>query len=99
MSAKHTPGPWAIDGCGSLGNLDVIYGSGRITMMECENDEISDDELFANAALIAATPDLLEALDRAEAFISGFEDDDTQEGVTEMLAAIRVAIAKAKGEA
>lgn len=42
---------------------------------------------------------VLEALDRAEAFIDGFEDDDTQEGVGEMLAAIRVALAKAKGEA
>ena len=42
---------------------------------------------------------VLEALDRAEAFIAGFEDDDTQEGVTDMLAAIRVALAKAKGEA
>lgn len=42
---------------------------------------------------------VLEALERAEAFIAGFEDDDTQEGVTDMLTAIRVAIAKAKGEA
>jgi hypothetical protein len=42
--------------------------------------------------------DLLAALDRAEAFISGFEDDDTQEGVTEMLAAIRAALVNAKGE-
>jgi hypothetical protein len=42
--------------------------------------------------------DLLEALERAEGFISGFEDDETQEGVTEMLAAIRAALAKAKGE-
>ena len=45
-----------------------------------------------------AAPDFLAALDRAEAFIAGFEDDDTQEGVTEMLAAIRAALAKAKGE-
>ena len=42
--------------------------------------------------------DLLEALERAEAFIDGFEDDDTQEGVKEMLAAIRAALANAKGE-
>jgi hypothetical protein len=62
MSEQHTPGPWAIDGCGSLGTLDVIYGSGRITMMDCENDEINDGELFANARLIAAAPDLLAAL-------------------------------------
>lgn len=41
---------------------------------------------------------VLEALERAEAFMDGFEDDDTQEGVTEMLAAIRAALANAKGE-
>jgi hypothetical protein len=41
---------------------------------------------------------MLAALERAEGFISGFEDDNTQEGVTEMLAAIRAALAKAKGE-
>jgi hypothetical protein len=45
-----------------------------------------------------AAPDLLAALERAEGFISGFEDDNTQEGVTEMLAAIRAALADAKGE-
>jgi hypothetical protein len=39
----------------------------------------------------------LAALERAEAFIAGFEDDDTQEGITEMLAAIRAALASAKG--
>ena len=44
-----------------------------------------------------AAPDLLAALERAEAFIAGFEDDDTQEGITEMLAAIRAALASAKG--
>jgi hypothetical protein len=44
-----------------------------------------------------AAPDLLAALDRAEAFIAGFEDDETQEGIAEMLAAIRTALAKAKG--
>jgi hypothetical protein len=41
--------------------------------------------------------DLLAALERAEGFISGFEDDDTQEGIAEMLAAIRAALASAKG--
>jgi len=44
-----------------------------------------------------AAPEMLAALERAEGFISGFEDDDTQEGVTEMLAAIRAALASAKG--
>lgn len=64
MSGKHTPGPWTLDGCVSLGNLDVIYASGRITMMDCENDEVDDDTLLANARLIAAAPDLLAALNQ-----------------------------------
>jgi len=42
--------------------------------------------------------DLQSALKRAEAFIVGFEDDDAQEGITEMLAAIRAALASANGE-
>jgi len=41
---------------------------------------------------------MLAALERAEGFISGFEDDDMQEGIGETLAAIRVAIARAEGE-
>ncbi len=52
-----------------------------------------------DARLIAAAPEMLAALDRAEAFIAGFEDDDTQEGIPEMLAAIRAALRKAKGAA
>jgi len=44
-----------------------------------------------------AAPEMLAALERAEAFIAGFEDDGMQEGVTDMLAAIRAAIARAKG--
>lgn len=53
----------------------------------------------ATAMLFRAAPDLLAALDQAESFIAGFEDDELQEGIDGMLAAIRAAIAKAKGEA
>lgn len=35
---------------------------------------------------------LTHALVRAEAFIAGFEDDDTQEGITELLLEIRCAL-------
>ena len=51
----------------------------------------------ANARLIAAAPDLLAALEGAEGFISGFEDDETQESIGQLLQTIRAAIAKAKG--
>ena len=35
---------------------------------------------------------LASALDRAESFIAGFEDDETQEGIPEMLEDIRAAL-------
>lgn len=41
---------------------------------------------------------MLGALRRAESFISGFEGDELQEGIDEMLAGIRGAIAEAEGK-
>lgn len=46
-------------------------------------------------ALAKAAPLLLARLKEAERFIAGFKDDDLQEGINTMLAAIRAAIAKA----
>lgn len=43
------------------------------------------------AAAEGALNMMLAALDEAENFIAGFEDDDAQEGVPEMLARIRAA--------
>lgn len=59
---------------------------------------VSWGDLAQRRRLQLAAPEMLAALERAEAFIAGFEDDETQEGVTEMLAAIRAALANAKGE-
>ena len=50
-----------------------------------------------NKLLRDAAPDLLPALTEAENFIMGFEDDDIQEGVAELLRTIRAAITRAKG--
>jgi hypothetical protein len=47
---------------------------------------------------LAAT-DLLAALRLAEGFVSGFEGDETQEGIDALLGTIRAAIASATGEA
>jgi len=85
---------WRLEGDIALQNLDVVYGSGRIAMLDCENDQMCDEELLANANLIAAAPDLLEALeiarDRLEINNHQGEEDDA-------LALIEAAIAKAKG--
>lgn len=60
---KHTKGPWFSDGDKHAMNLDIVGPSGRIAMMDCENFEVDDDEIEANARLIAAAPDLLAALE------------------------------------
>lgn len=38
------------------------------------------------------TNNTIDALTRAESFISGFEDDETQEGVADILAGLRMAL-------
>lgn len=59
-TVKHTPGPWT-------DNKDIrVRGHGSIGLglcfVNCEPDSPSDIEARANAHLIAAAPDLLEAL-------------------------------------
>ncbi len=46
-----------------------------------------------------AAPNLLAALRLAEGFVSGFEGDETQEGIDALLGALRAAIASATGDA
>ena len=89
MSAKHTPGPWRVEGCDLIGNstfLAMLYWhTGR------------DTENKADAALISAAPDLLAAL---KWFI-----DDIDGTLTNMVEfdgnveRARAAIAKAEGGA
>ena len=65
MSAKHTPGPWRFytepqpNGCPIVGN-----GRGLMLAMLAHSVNYPDqrDEANANARLIAAAPELLEAL-------------------------------------
>lgn len=81
--AKHTPGPWDIkfDSIRSL--TKPKYVAGIITV---NNDH---DEAKANARLIAAAPELLNALKDMVATFSGYQGME--------LTAARAAIAKATG--
>lgn len=54
---------WTLDGDMNAMNLDVVSPLGRIAMIDCENDELTDAQLMANAKLIAAAPRLKTALD------------------------------------
>ncbi|HQS59754.1 MAG: hypothetical protein B7Y56_03145 [Gallionellales bacterium 35-53-114] len=59
-------------------------------------DSLKEDK--ANHALIAAAPELLEALSIAEEFMRGFEGDEAQVGMEIKLAIIRHALSKARGQ-
>jgi hypothetical protein len=59
---KHTPGPWRT----SRGTVDV-YNKDGFTIIECNHYGISDkEEAFANQQLIAAAPEMLEALHKGD---------------------------------
>ena len=93
---KHTPGPWVRDCWDILGNAK---GNGGGTGHVCEvsrpneGDEKywEDGEADANARLIAAAPDMLEAL---QAVVSAYENG----GMIEPIFMARAAIARATGE-
>lgn len=88
---KHTKGPWVVFGDWGIKDID-----GRIiATFEALNDDLSNansDESFANAELIAAAPDLLEALKGlyTNLFTDGFVTIDHMEKA-------RAVIAKAEG--
>ncbi|RVH21468.1 hypothetical protein [Sinorhizobium meliloti] len=70
---KHTPGPWVVDYDETITNTDEFYSvkaNGRYivslfksgTSAEDEHSPEAESEVRANADLIAAAPDMLEAL-------------------------------------
>jgi hypothetical protein len=112
MMNKHTAGPWSIphfarqevdcdcvyvlaEGyCGSIADVSIDNGK-RIS--EGGNDSPPLAEAQANARLIAAAPELLEALQALVKSLSDQDDEGLIEHAQQMVAA-RAAIAKATGE-
>lgn len=56
-AAKHTPGPWE-----TAATDDNLIVKGRVKIASTYPEKFSADEEGANARLIAAAPELLEAL-------------------------------------
>lgn len=61
--SKHTPGEWRIDLHSAHDKMIPIAGRGPGQIAFVDQDDIDTDEAAANAALIAAAPDLLAALE------------------------------------
>ena len=77
---RHTPGPWTIDTEGKVTDLDgrviapLVHGHNVPSLAYPRGSGqyiAEDDGGAANARLIAAAPDLLEALEDLEIILSG----------------------------
>lgn len=107
--SNHTPGPWIVKSH-SFGCDEIIY-DGAVTKGDSHGDRIicimPTPHLFgenlANARLIAAAPDLLDALkalvDRDFSFLDGKMIDSSELITVAQVMAARLAIAKAEGGA
>jgi hypothetical protein len=96
MSA-HTPAPWAVDGTLNSGDLDVISADGRIAMIDDSRATgWNEPTIKANARLIAAAPDLLNALDGLLDYLRDYDADYPE--AAPIFGKARTAIAKATGE-
>lgn len=91
MKTKHTPGRWEAK------TAYVFAGNDCIAVCDTDND--TDARYQANAHLIAAAPDMLEALEGIEHFSDAiaFRDDPLSKALREWIAAGHAAISKATG--
>ena len=109
---KHTPGPWTSYPCNLERYSRVITANGAMVQIAMTKEVYGDrrtyepgEETTANARLIAAAPDLLEA---AKLVIAWYEAENDHKGTDfwqrvamcrESEDALRAAIAKATGAA
>jgi hypothetical protein len=96
MSAKHTRGPWAAE-LGRNGSFSIEaerggIANGLLVLASRNEHPLMADQMHANARMIAAAPELLEALQR---FLKAWEDDSDGAGAAKQA---RAAIAKATGQ-
>jgi hypothetical protein len=87
---KHTPGPWEVYKPNVTAGWGLCVGTDTHILFQHKGKD-SKEIKEANARLIAAAPDLLEAL---ESIVGG----STQRVSAELQTKAQAAIAKAKGE-
>lgn len=107
MSTKHTPGPWVTKREGfSTVYVEARIGGGWIQeVAACGPTDAGREQQEANASLIAAAPDLLEALKDMHQVLSeamttgGWVPTPVQDSFRKAWLDMVAAIARATGEA
>jgi len=99
-TTKHTPGPWALDevrtGCGRafrIGSGEMLKAGKGCCIIYDDYPGNPENERKANACLIAAAPDLMDACDFALTILEALGN-----GKGDAAMACRAALAKARGE-
>ena len=100
METKHTTGPWVIDW--NVSRLD-IFGSDETTLVASLRrsplSQAIDEAARANARLIAAAPEMYEAIAAiATAMNLGYIPNEILSEGSPILEGLRAAIAKAEGK-
>ena len=98
MNAKHTPGPWMKSTHGGISKYSIWSSSGQHIADTNTTKSIGFERCAANASLIAAAPDLLEALQKISNGQEMTGDFTHVETVLRYQEIARAAIAKATGE-
>lgn len=104
--SKHTPGPWEVhsnnsgwSGNQALGSRETTYIINRHKRGVHLSDEMHpNEEQQANAALIAAAPDLLEALKNLRAEVTEYFCGTRPKFLDPAMSKAFCAIAKAEGK-
>ncbi len=106
MTTKHTPGPWSVFGDtkdqpgieGDDGTFSIIVYGEEDEADDCGVHGHTNEEMWANARLIAAAPDLLEALKMLKEDYYNLAARVSIDGITGNLSVemARAAIAKAE---
>lgn len=100
INEKHTPGPWKLLEVGGLGHLCPADGNGISILTVVTEGDVDFAAVYedADARLIAAAPELLEALQNLLNDTQHKEHQDCDDGPCPVREA-RAAIAKATGGA
>jgi len=91
---KHTPGPWRVE------DVFFIFGPDQHQTADSRTWSRTPEEDEANARLIAAAPELLEALQEALVLFEGYDENDFifLHDVGDFLKRVQMLIKKATGE-